>query len=160
MKRLIGVFVLIALFALPAFGQGIVGVKSHDYGTVANSVNEAYVSYTWSGLLKEFGCNKIDSLIISITVQNETDIDSVMWYPCNWTTKGTAVNGTVRTFVSTLDVAANATGTAVLYVANAGVASVLWRGYEGFRVFTRGAAAGNDPTDPNNLKITFTFYGS
>lgn len=160
MKRLIGVFVLIALFALPAFSQGIVGVKSHDYGTIANSVDEAYINYTFSGLIKEFGCNKIDSLVISLTVKNETDIDSLMWYPCNWTVDGTKVLGTVSTRTVTLNVAAAATGTQVLLTSNAGIASTLWRGYEGFTIFTRGASAGNDPTDPNSVKVTITFYGS
>lgn len=160
MKKIIGVFILLVFFALPAFSQGIVGVKSHDYGTVANSVNESYIAYTWAGLIKEFGCNKIDSLIISVTVKNETDIDSLMWYPCNWTTDGTAVNGTVATRTVTLNVAAAGTGTEVLLSSNAGIASSLWRGYEGFRLFTRGAASGNDATDPNSCKVTITFYGS
>lgn len=160
MKKLIGVFVLIALFALPAFSQGIVGVKSHDYGTVANSVDEAYISYTWAGLLKEFGCTKIDSLHISLTVVGEIDIDSLMWYPCSWTVSGTKVLGTVATRTVTLNVAAAATGKETLYSTNAGIASALWRGTEGFTLFTRGATAGNDATDPNSLKVTITFYGS
>lgn len=160
MKKLIGVFILLALFALPAFSQGIVGVKSHDYGTVANSVDEAYISYTFNGLIKEFGCNKIDSLVISLTAVGELDIDSLMWYPCNWTVNGTVVKGTVSTRTVTLNIAAAGTGTEVLLTSDAGIASTLWRGYEGFTLFTRGAAAGNDATDPNSLKVTITFYGS
>lgn len=148
------------LFSLEANAQGIVGVKTHNYGTVANSVDESYVSYRFNGLIKEFGCNKIDSILISLTVENETDIDSLMWYPCNWTSSGTVVKGTVKTFTVTLNVAAAGTGTEVLKVTNAGVASSLYRGYEGFTLFTRGAAAGNDATDPNNCKVTLTFYGS
>lgn len=160
MKKIIGVFILIALFALPAFSQGIVGVKTHDYKTVANSVDESYISYKWAGLIKEFGCNKIDSLVITLTVVGEIDIDSLMWYPCNWTATGTAVNGTVSTRTVTLNIAAAGTGNEVLLTSNAGIASTLWRGYEGFRLFTRGAASGNDATDPNSCKVIITFYGS
>lgn len=150
----------VAFFTAPSFAQGIVGVKTHEYGTVANSVDESYVTYTFDGLLKEFNCNKIDSLIIALTVEGEADIDSLMWYPCNFSGDGTVVKGTVKTFTVTLNVAASAYGTEVLKVTNAGVASALWRGYEGFTLFTRGAASGNDATDPNDCKVTITFYGS
>lgn len=158
----IWMILLFALFIVPTetSAQGIVGVKSHNYGTVANSVDEAYVSYTWVGLLKEFGCNKIDSLVISLTAVGELDIDSLMWYPVSWTTGGTAVKGTVAFRTVTLNLAAGVAGKEVLYSANAGIASALWRGTEGFTLFTRGAAAGNDATDPNSLKVTITFYGS
>lgn len=166
MKTLKSFFLSFLVIAAIAFtvtetpAQGIVGVKSHDYGTVANSVDESYISYTWAGLLKEFDCNKIDSLVISLTAVGELDIDSLMWYPVNWTVSGTAVKGTVATRTVTLNIAAAGTGTEVLYSANAGIASTLWRGYEGFTLFTRGAASGNDATDPNSLKVTITFYGS
>lgn len=160
MKKVIGVFILVVLFALASFPQGIVGVKSYDLGTIANTVWESYTAETWNGLLKQFDCNKIDSLIISMTVVGETDVDTLDWYPCNWTSNGTAVNGTVKTFTVTLNVAAAGTGTERLFVTNAGAASSLWRGYEGFRFRTRGAVSGNDATDPNNCKVTITFYGS
>jgi hypothetical protein len=148
------------LFSFQAQAQGVVGVKSYNLETVANSVDEIYITGTYSGLLKEFGCNKIDSMIISATVVGEADIDSLDWYPCNWTVGGTKVLGTVKHFTVTLNVAAAGTGTEVLKVTDAGVASTLWRGYEGFAILTRGATAGNDATDPNSLKVTITFYGS
>jgi hypothetical protein len=160
MKKLIGVFVLIALFALPSFGQGIVGVKSYDLGTIANSVDESYRYETFSGLIKQFGCNKIDSIVVSMTVDGEADVDSLDWYPVNWTLKGTAVKGTVKTFTVTLNVAAAGTGTELLLITGAGLGSALWRGYEGFGFMTRGATAGNDATDPNSCKVTLTFFGS
>jgi hypothetical protein len=159
MKKLIGVFILIALFAMPIFSQGIVGVKSYDLGTIANSVDESYRYENFSGLLKQFDCAVIDSMIISMTVVGEADVDSLDWYPVNWTTTGTVVKGTVKTFTVTLNVAAAGTGTEVLLVTNAGVASTLFRGYEGFGFMTRGATSGNDATDPNNGKVTITFYG-
>lgn len=140
--------------------QGIVGVKSYNLGTIANTVWESYQADTFEGLLKQFGCAKIDSILISMTVEGEADVDTLDWYPVNWTSGGTAVNGTVKTFTVTLNVAAAGTGTEVLKVSNAGIASSLWRGYEGFRWRTRGAVSGNDATDPNNCKVTLTFYGS
>lgn len=160
MKRLI--FGLLALLLLTSFNyaQGIVGVKSYNLGTIANSVDESYISETFDGLLKQFNCNKIDSMVISLTVKNETDIDSLMWYPVNWTVDGTKVLGTVITYTVTLNIAAAGTGTQVLYTSNHGVQPASFRGYEGFTILTRGAAAGNDPTDPNSGKVTITFWGS
>lgn len=140
--------------------QGIVGVKSYNLGTIANTVWESYQYDTFKGLLKEFGCTKIDSIIISMTVEGEADVDTLNWYPVNWTSNGTAVVGTVKTFTVTLNVAAAGTGTERLFVTNAGIASSLWRGYEGFTWRTRGAVSGNDATDPNNCKVTLTFFGS
>ena len=160
MKRLI--FALLAVLLLTSYlpAQGIVGVKSYSLGTVANSVDEAYITETFSGLIKQFGCNKIDSMTISITVDGEADIDSLLFYPCNWTVGGTRVLGTVKTHTVTLNVAAAATGTEVLLVAGTGVLATSFRGYEGFAILTRGATAGNDPTDPNSGKVTIMFYGS
>jgi len=161
-KNLLIMFFAVIMFAFmtPIKAQGVVGVVTHNYGTVANSVDEGYISYTWKGLLKQFGANKIDSLHISLTVKGEIDIDSLMWYPANWASDGTIVKGTVATKTVTLNVAAGSYGTEVLLTANAGVAGVLWRGYEGFTLFTRGAAAGNVATGPNNLKVTIVFFGS
>lgn len=160
MKKLIFASLAILLFTSFTFGQGIVGVKSYDLGTISNSVDESYITETFSGLTKQFNCNKIDSLVISLTVKNETDIDSLMWYPINWTVDGTKVFGTVVTYTVTLNVAAAGTGTQILYTSNHGVQAASFRGYEGFGVLTRGAAAGNDPTDPNSCKVTITFFGS
>ena len=160
MKRLI--FALLAVLLLTSYlpAQGVVGVKSYSLGTISNSVDESYISETFSGLIKQFGCNKIDSMTISITVANETDIDSLDWYPVNWTTGGTMVKGSVKTHTVTLNVAAAATGTEVLLVSGTGVLAASFRGYEGFAFMTRGATAGNDPTDPNSVKVTIMFYGS
>jgi len=166
MKKLFGSLIFAILFAFllttipETQAQGIVGVKSYNLGTLANTVWETYQNGNFAGLLKEFGCTKIDSIIISMTVEGEADVDTLDWYPCNWTSNGTAVNGTVKTFTVTLNVAAAGTGTERLFVTNAGIASSLWRGYEGFRWRTRGAVSGNDPTDPNNCKVTLTFFGS
>ena len=160
MKKLILATLAILLFTSFTFGQGIVGVKSYNLGTIANSVDEAYISETFAGLIKQFNCNKIDSMVISLTVKNETDIDSLMWYPVNWTVDGTKVLGTVITYTVTLNIAAAGTGTQVLYTSNHGVQPASFRGYEGFAILTRGATAGNDPTDPNSGKVTITFFGS
>ena len=164
MKNIFGLFIIAILFAFPVIdqtpAQGIVGVKSYDLGTLANTVWESYQSETFAGLLKQFGCTKIDSMIISMTVQNETDVDTLNWYPVNWTSSGTAVQGTVITHTVTLNVAASSTGTERLFVANHGVQAASFRGYEGFQFRTRGAVSGNDPTDPNNCKVTITFFGS
>jgi hypothetical protein len=148
------------LFAAPIFSQGIVGVKSYNLGTVANSVDEAYTYETFAGLLKQFNCAKIDSMVFSVTAVGELDVDSLDWYPVNWTSTGTAVKGTVKTHTVTLNIAAAGTGTEVLLVTGTGIASSLWRGYEGFGFMTRGAGSGSDATDPNNLKVTITFFGS
>lgn len=160
--KVFGIFFLFTLiFCLSvANAQGVVGVKSYNLGTVSNSVDESYITETFAGLIKQFGCNKIDSLTISVTVDGEADIDSLMFYPCNWTTGGTRVNGTVATHTVTLNVAAAGTGTEVLLISGHGVQASSFRGYEGFGILTRGATAGNDATDPNSLKVTIMFYGS
>jgi hypothetical protein len=160
MKRLI--FALLAVLLLTSYlpAQGVVGVKSYNLGTIANSVDEGYVYETFAGLLKQFDCNKIDSLTLSMTVVGEADVDTLDWYPVNWTTTGVAVKGSVKTFTVTLNVAAAGTGTEILKVTDAGVPASLFRGYEGFGFMTRGAGSGNDATDPNNCKVTITFFGS
>ena len=160
MKRLIFALLALVLFTAPIFSQGVVGVKSYSLGTIANTIEESYISETFSGLIKQFGCNKIDSMTISITVAGEADIDSLDWYPCNWTTGGTAVKGSVITHTVTLNVAAAGYGTEVLLVSGHGIQPASFRGYEGFTFMTRGAASGNDPTDPNSGKVTIMFYGS
>ena len=166
MKKLFGSLIFAILFAFLLIpipetqAQGIVGVKSYNLGTLANTVWETYQVGNFAGLLKEFGCTKIDSMVFSMTVQNETDVDTLNWYPVNWTSSGTAVQGTVITYTVTLNVAAAATGTQILYVSNHGVQAASFRGYEGFNFRTRGAVSGNDPTDPNNCKVTITFFGS
>ena len=164
LKSFLAIFMIalsyVILSGVEGQAQGIVGVKSYNLGTIANTVWESYQYDTFKGLLKEFGCTKIDSIIISMTVEGEADVDTLNWYPVNWTSNGTAVVGTVKTFTVTLNVAAAGTGTERLFVSNAGIASSLWRGYEGFTWRTRGAASGNDATDPNNCKVTLTFFGS
>jgi len=148
-------------FVLPETqAQGIVAVESYDMGTLTNTVWTSYQSFTFAGIIKEFGFNKLDSITVSMTVDGEADVDTLNVYPCNWTTKGTAVLGTVITYTVTLNVAAAGTGTEALYVLNHGIQSISWRGKEGLTWRTRGAVSGNDPTDPNSCKVTFTFFGS
>jgi hypothetical protein len=156
---------ILTLFALFAFtaetnAQGIVGVKSYDMGTLTNTVWTGYQSFTFAGVLKEFGCSKIDSITVSMTVDGEADVDTLNVYPANWTIKGTAVLGSVITYTVTLNVAAAGTGTEALYVSNHGIQAASFRNKEGITWRTRGAVSGNDPTDPNTCKVTFTFYGS
>lgn len=160
MKKIIFVLLALVLFTAPIFSQGIVGVKSYNLGTVANSVDEAYQYETFAGLLKQFNCAKIDSMVFSVTGVGEVDIDSLDWYPVNWTSTGTAVKGTAITHLVTLDIAAAGTGTELILNTGHGVQAVSWRGYEGFGFMTRGKVSGNDATDPNNLKVTITFFGS
>jgi|SRR3990167_8581696 len=164
LKSFLAIFMIalsfVILSGVEGQAQGIVGVKSYNLGTIANTVWETYQVGNFAGLLKEFGCTKIDSMVFSMTVQNETDVDTLNWYPVNWTSSGTAVQGSVITYIVTLDVAAAATGTQILYVANHGIVAASFRGYEGFNFRTRGAVSGNDPTDPNNCKVTITFFGS
>ena len=140
--------------------QGVVGVKSYSIGTISNSVDESYITGVFSNLIKEFGCNKIDSMTISMTVAGEADVDSLDFYPCNWTVGGTVVKGAVKTHIVTLNIAAAGFGTEVLLVSGTGVLAASFRGYEGFAILTRGAASGNDATDPNSGKVTIMFYGS
>lgn len=164
LKSFLGIFLfaflMLAFIPQEADAQGIVGVKSFDMGTLTNTVWTDYQSFQLGKLKKEFGCNKIDSITVSMTVDGEADVDTLNVYPCTWTTSGTAVLGTVITYTVTLNVAAGGTGSEALYVANHGIQAVSWRGKEGFTFRTRGAVSGNDPTDPNSCKVTFTFYGS
>ncbi|MBK8609064.1 MAG: hypothetical protein IPL84_03755 [Chitinophagaceae bacterium] len=164
MKKLSFLSIIFAVLFLTAFqsinAQGVVGVKSYSLETVSNSVDESYITGNFAKLIKEFGCNKIDSLVISVTVDGEADIDSLEFYPCNWTIGGTKVLGTVVHHTVTLNVAAAGTGTEILLNSNHGVQPTSFRGFEGFAILTRGSASGNDPTDPNSGKVTIVFYGS
>ena len=162
MKKTFGVLIAVLLLFsfFEASAQGVVGVKSYSLGTVSNSVDEDYVTGNFAKLIKEFGCNKIDSMVISVTVDGEADIDSLEFYPCNWTIGGTKVLGAVVHHTVSLNVAAAGTGTEILFVSGHGVQATSFRGYEGFAILTRGAASGNDPTGPNSGKVTIMFYGS
>lgn len=154
-------FILIFTFLLipetPA--QGIVGVVNYDLGTITNSVDHTIYG-NFGRLIKQFGCTKIDSMVIAVSVDNETDIDSLDFYPANWTSFEAPVTGSIVHYDVTLNVAAAGTGTQILYTANAGIASASFRGYQGFKILTRGATAGNDATDPNSCRVTVTFWGS
>lgn len=164
MKRLSSLAIVIAFimlaFIVPVKAQ-LAGVISYDgWGTVANSVDETPVYYNFEGMRKQLGINKIDSLVFALSVQGEIDIDSLDVYPVGWDPYGNVTTGSVKHFTVTLNVAAGAAGYEVLYVTNAGFLLADWRNYPGFRVFTRGAAAGNDATDPNGVRLYIFVYGS
>lgn len=158
-------FLFLLLLTIPVSAQH---VEIFNLGTMSNSTAGASANRNVYLNLEKIrinnGWSKIDSVINAIYVENETDIDSLTIYPgfvgtkanVNETAYGPAVNYTV-----TLDVADGNTGYQVL---SSGAGTLLTaaalKGYNYIRYLTRGATAGNDPTDPNKAWIICFVYGT
>jgi hypothetical protein len=151
------------LFSFEANAQS---VEVKDLGTISNSVLGASTfetGYLYLDKIKsKNGWTQIDSIVFALKVQEETDIDSFDVYPGfvqAGQTLSTAVFGTVTTFTVTLNVAAAGTGYERLLTSNAGYSGANLRGYNLIKYVTKGATAGNDPTDPNNGWAIAFVYG-
>lgn len=157
MKKL---FVLFVLFSVVALSQ--TRVLKLDFGTLANSVTETkYLGLgEWAN---------IDSIAVGYAATGEIDVDSIDIY-LGWNNSTFAgelpatgwYGATAYTFVSTLDNAAGVKTWANILVsgATALTSAVLRGGINSLKVVTRGAAAGNDATDPNKFIVLFHIWGT
>ena len=156
MKKLFNLIVLVFLFSVTAFSQADVKYFGRyidiDFGTVANSVTETkYASLD--------GWSKIDSITVVAYGYGETDVDSIDMYVGNGggIYSGTAITGTV-----TLDLADGVAGWQTVLSSNATqLTGAALRGAKAIKVVTRGATAGNDPTDTKqNFHVLFQIWGT
>lgn len=159
-------FVLIALlfsiFSFEASAQRQTKIEKGfsvvEYlGTVANGSQEtAYLDLR--------GWSKVDSVSVSLSATNETDVDTVNFYIGNWTPTGGFVSDAAAGVLyqaSTLDVAAGGTDFLNLVTSNATkLTGVALRGCNGVKaVIEMQNSSGNDATDPNALYIAWRIYG-
>jgi hypothetical protein len=156
MKKLL---ILLAFLTTLTFSQS--RVMWVDFGTLANSVTEtAYATLgNWA---------KIDSISVMAVATGETDVDSIDIYVgfANSNTAGVSqtpgwYSATAYTFVSTVDVAVGVKVFQNVTVANATLLTgVVLRGVNSLKIVTRGATAGNDPTDPNKFLVGLQIWGT
>lgn len=126
-----------------------------DFGTVTNSTNE--VSY-----LDLRGWKSVDSVVVSLSASNETDIDSVVFYLGNFGPYGFISDASAGALhqVSSLDVAASGTDFLVLETSGATLLTKsALRGVSAIKAVYK-ANTGNDATDPNKLVAFWRVYGT
>lgn len=164
MKKLF-VSLIIVLFAIAvSFAQSdATVVKSEvtnlgvtfDLGTVTNGTNE--VSY-----VDLRGWKSIDSIVVSLSASNETDIDSVVFYLGNLGPYGFIADASAGALhqVSLLDVAASGTDFVPLLTSDATLLTKgALRGVSAIKAVYK-ANTGNDATDPNKLVAFWRVYGT
>lgn len=160
MKKLISMFVFILALSFASAQDRTYVV---DFGPITNGVTVTSVTK----YLKLDGWSKIDSVQITLGVDNETDIDSFDVYVGNafgnretdW--DNGYYGSTVYHYEVTLNVAAAAQGRELLLISNASLlTTVVMRGVNALKFVTRGANSGNDPTDPNRLRAFVQVFGT
>lgn len=146
------IFILIALFVGLTYGQTVIEV---NFGTLSNSVTKTMTTNIQ-------GFTKIDSICVVAVGKGEVDVDSVDIYVGAVDKSGnTYYSSTANTFLSTLDLAAGVKGYLPLSLTgNVGLTGALVRTTNSLKIVTRGAASGNDPTDPNNFRVLLFVYGT
>jgi hypothetical protein len=152
-------FVLITLilmaFAIDVSAQYVV---TRDLGTLANNAQKnAY--FDLQAIQKTANFAKVDSIVVTLAAIGEIDIDTLHVFP------GVKVGNvteyaTGQGFTVTINKDSAETVVERLLTSNAGVSGVNLRGYSYLKVWTKGAAAGNDATDPNRLYLVLNVYGT
>lgn len=165
LKSFIGIFILLSfafvLFSSQAQAQNNPQTKGYsvvfDLGTVTNSGQE-------TGYLDLRGWSKIDSVTVSLSATNETDIDTVNFFLGNYTQDGFVKDAAAGVIyqASTIDVANAATDflNLVTSVNTTPLTGVALRGCNGLYFEIEAQATGNDATDPNALYIHFKIHGT
>ena len=130
-------------------------VVTVDFGTVANSVDEyAYVSFD------QMKFSRIDSISVTAIGTGELDIDSVDFYMGNSGGGISRFSGTALTQAVTINVNAGVSAYEHLLTSGATrLSAANIRGANLLKIQTRGAASGNDATDPNQLVLVLQFWG-
>lgn len=127
-----------------------------DLGTIANST-------TYTGTLDLRGWSKIDSVTVSVSATNETDIDTLNMWVGNYTQDGfvsDAAAGVLYQAVS-LNIADNASDFINLVTSNATkLTGSALRGANAVYFEVESASSGNDATDPNAAYIVFHIHGT
>lgn len=165
MKKFLFGFLALVLFTSFSFAQSdatssIKTVKGYsicfDFGTIANSGQE-------TGYVDLRDWQSIDSVTVSLSASNETDIDTVNFWVGNWTNDGFISDASAGVLyqASTLDVAASATDFLNLVTTNATrLSKANLRGATGVKFQIEAQSSGNDATDPNALYIVFRIFGT
>lgn len=158
MRNLI-VILLVAFLSIASFGQSRVIVK--DLGTMYNSVLGS--TYFETGFVDLSGWSKIDSISVTYVGKGEMDVDSLTIYraaklPNDKFVPDVTVLGN---FTVTLNLAAGVYDLEPLFASNATLLTgASLRGCNALYYVTRGATAGNDPTDPNRGWLLFQIWGT
>ena len=159
MKKTILFSLILTLFlSLNLFAQKTTRGFSvvEDLGTQANAAQETcYLD------LRDW--KSVDSVVVSISAVNETDVDTVNFYLGNFTNDGficDAVAGVIYQAI-TINIADAATDFELLLTSGASVLTgTAIRGANGIKAVIEVGAAGNDATDPNALYIHWRIYGT
>lgn len=130
---------------------------TQSFGTVANAAQD--ICY-----LDLRGWSKIDSVVVSVSAENETDLDTINFYIGNYTGQSGFVSDAVAGVLYqaiTINIADAATDFEVLLTSDATVLTgVALRGANYIRAVIEAAAAGNDATDPNAYHINWHIFGT
>jgi len=147
------ILIALILFVGISFSQTM--VYELNFGTLANSVTE-------TGYQKFDGWKSIDSISVGLAGTGEVDVDSVDIYVGYMIGSGSWFSTTANTFISTMDLGAGVKLFLPLALTgNISIKGALLRGgMNAVKVVTRGAVSGNDPTDPNNLRVLLTVHGT
>jgi len=155
MKRIS--FFLVIFFALTvsSFAQYVV---TRDLGTLANNGQKTAL-FDLQAIQKTANFTRVDSIVVTLAAIGEIDIDTLHVFP------GVKVGNvteyaTGQGFTVTINKDSAETVVERLLASNAGVSGVNLRGYSYLKVWTKGAAAGNDATDPNRLYLVLNIYGT
>lgn len=142
-----------------------------DKTTTGEVKKGAYVTQSFEGVANSAtdicyldlrGWKTVDSVVVSIAVENETDIDTVNFM------RGTYFDGFISDAAAgvlyqavTLNVADAATDVEPLLTSNATVLSkAALRGFNYIKATIEAGAAGNDATDPNAMYLTWQIFGT
>ncbi len=127
-----------------------------DFGTVTNSGQEtAYLDLR--------GWKTVDSVSVALVAVNETDVDTINFYPGVYTGDGFKPDAAASVLYQavTINIADGSTDVENLVTADATkLTGVALRGFNGVKAVIEIAAAGNDATDPNALYIHWRIWGT
>ena len=127
-----------------------------DLGTVANSSKK-------TGTLDLRGWSKVDSVTVSISASNETDIDTVNFWVGNYTQDGFIKDAAAGVLYQAcaLDIAVNITDFINLVTTGATrLTGSALRGCNAVYFEVEAASSGNDATDPNAAYLHFKIHGT
>lgn len=151
--------IVLVLLSTITFAQSRVVVK--DLGTMANSSLGSGSDET--GYLDLSGWSKIDSISVTFIGKGEMDVDSVDFYGAVKLPNGKFVKDVtiIATATVTLNLADGVYDIEPLKTSDATVLTgAKLRGLNAIYYVTRGAASGNDATDPNNGWLAFQIWGT
>jgi len=127
-----------------------------NFGTVSNAGQEtAYLDLR--------GWKTVDSVSVALVAVNETDVDTVNFYPGVYTNQGFISDAAASVLYQavTINIADGATDVENLVTSDATkLTGAVLRGFNGIKAVIEVAAAGSDATDPNALSIHWRIWGT